>query len=110
MNKEYLLKLQEQANLIVEQVSIVIKSMTTDNPLVLFDKDNPDMDTIYDLPIGYYVDKYDTYKQGAIHTVNGNDVTIFFTGEDFGDTFNLELYQLPFESLIELLTYLSERK
>jgi hypothetical protein len=109
--KQELKELQNLANRCLNDVANVIRILTADNPLILFDKDTieSDNDTLYDLPFGYYVGKYEYYNEGTIWKVHGNDVTIMLRGEQFGDTWELSVSDLPFESQVDLLTYLAER-
>lgn len=111
MTKDELKTLEDVAWNSIANVQKAIRTLTAENPLVLFDKDNADgeADELYDLPFGYYVGKYDSYNQGAIQRVCGDEVTIFFTGEQFGDTHELSLSDLPIESQIDLLGYLANR-
>ena len=115
MNKESLKTLQTQGWDSIRSVAAAIEKLTAENPLVLFKKDklNTDegiaTDKIYDLPYGYNVDKYSTYQQGAIMEVQGTNVKLFLTGDEFGNIEEITLDQLPFGSQIELLTYLKER-
>ena len=97
---------------IVHKVTDAIKELTAENPLILFDKENVDpcADELYDLPYGYYVGKYDSYNEGTIWKVHGNDVTLFLRGEGmFGEEWELTLDQLPFESLVSLLDFLIKK-
>jgi len=109
--KEQLIALQKLSNECRDNVENAIRTLTADNPLVLFDKDKIDScsDELYDFPFGYYIGRYDTYNQGAIQRVCGDDVTIFLTGEQFGEEWELNVADLPFYSQVELLTYLIER-
>ena len=111
MNKEQLKALMTLANETIGNVAFAIRTLTASNPLILFDKDNVNAedDEIYDLPIGYNVGKYDSYSQGAVWKVEGNDVTLFFTGEEWGDLWYQEISDLPFSSQVDLLSYLIER-
>jgi hypothetical protein len=111
MNKKQIELLQTEANTVIANVHRAVKTLTAENPLILFDKDKVegDEDFIYDLPIGYNVDKYSTYQQGAVCKVQGDDVELYLTGDEAGQTFDIQLNQLPFESLVELLSYLNER-
>ena len=114
MTKKDLQLLQDLAWKTTANVIDVIKKLTADNPLILFDKEtiecNDDaFDAFYNLPYAYYVGKHEFYSEGSIWKVHGNNVTIMFRGEEFGDTWELELNEIPYESLVSLLTYLMER-
>jgi hypothetical protein len=111
MDKEQIKSLMDEAWKTIANVQHTVRTLTAENPLILFDKDKADAETddLYDLPYGYYVDKYENYNQGAIQRVCGDEVTIFLTGERFGETWELSLTELPIESQIDLLTYLTDR-
>lgn len=112
MNKEEILNVQAEANKAIAYVYHTLKTETEKKPLILFDKDTVagDDDELYDLPIGYHVNKYGDYLQGAIWKVEGDDVTLFFTGEEFGELFHVELSSISFDNQSDLLTYLAERE
>lgn len=84
-----------------------IIELTKDKPFSLFDKDSIPED-LYDLPIGYNVNKYQEYDQGAIMRVQGEEVTLFFTGELYGQTFETELDQISFDNQVQLLAIILE--
>jgi len=111
MDKAQILNVQAEASKAIANVYHTLKTETEKNPLILFDKDNieSDSDELYDLPIGYTVNKYGDYLQGAIWKVEGNDVTIFFTGEEFGQLYSIELTDVSFDNQSDLLTYLADR-
>jgi hypothetical protein len=108
MTKKECSELQANANAIIESVTKAIKSTTADKPLVLFNPKKINCDEIYDFPYGYTVGRHGDYLQGNVQKVCGNDVTLFLTGDDYGQTLELELEQLPFESLVQLLSYVEE--
>lgn len=112
MNKEQIELLAAEANESIANVAHALRTLTADKPLILFDKDNVegDEDEIYDLPIGYNVGKYDSYSQGAVWKVEGDDVTLFLTGEEFGELWHQKVDDLPFSSQVDLLSYLIERE
>jgi len=106
---------------VIKEVTDTIKNDTKDNPLNVFtlnedgdpvdiDGELMDPDAIYDLPYGYVVGKYNEYFQGVVKVVNGNDVTLYMTGEEFGELWDTEVDQLPFETRVELLNFLMKRK
>jgi len=111
MWKEACSKIEVSAYAIMEQVFKFIKGHTEEEPLILYDKENPDSDDdkFNELPFAYYVGKYDSYNEGKIVEVQGENVIMVLTGEQFGETWELELNQLPFESLVGLLSYLEKR-
>jgi hypothetical protein len=111
MRKEQIELLETVANEVIANVHKAIKTLTADNPLILFDKDKVegDEDEIYDLPIGYNVDKYGSYQQGAIYKVQGDDVELYLTGEEAGQIFHTELTSISFDNQVQLLSYLKER-
>ena len=115
MNKETLKSLQEQGWDLIRSVAAAIEKLTADKPLVLFEKDKMNQegglntDEIYDLPYSYNVDKYSTYQQGAVMEVQGTNVKLFLTGEEFGELFHVELSSISFDNQSDLLTYLAER-
>lgn len=92
-----------EASRAMAKIPELIKELTKDKPFELFDKDNPDEDEILELPIGYMVDKYEGYNQGAIWKVQGEDVTLFLTGENYGELWETELNQISFDNQVELL-------
>ena len=115
MTKKQIEVLQAKANKLYADVILAIIGLTAENPLVLFDSSKVDeddelRDNLYDFPYGYFVSKHGFYVQGAIMKVKGNNVTLFLTGEDWGDTHELEVDELPYSSLVELLTYIKERE
>lgn len=112
MTNEQIESLRDDAWSIVRKATDAIKTLTAENPLILFDKDSidPCENELYDLPYGYYVGKYDSYNEGTIWKVHGNDVTLFLRSEGmFGDEWELTLEQLPFESLVLLLDSLIKK-
>jgi len=111
MNKKQIKQLETLANEIIANVSHAIKTLTAENPLILFDKDKVegDEDELYDLPIGFNVDKYGTYQQGAIYKVQGDSVELYLTGDDIGMIFHTELSSISFVNQVQLLSYLKER-
>lgn len=111
MNKKQIKQLVTEANKVFANVAHAVKTLTEKNPLVLFTKEQAeeDQDSVFDMPYGYYVNKYEYYLQGAVQKVEGNDVTLFLTGEDWGDTISVCVDDLPFSSQIELLERLEER-
>jgi len=115
MTKKQIAKLQAKANKLYADVILAIIELTAENPLILFDKSKVDeddelRDNIYEFPYGYYVGKYQYYNQGAIMKVHGNSVTLFLTGEEWGEEHEQDLDEVPYSSLVDLLTYLNERK
>jgi hypothetical protein len=111
MNKEQIKLLVAEANKVFANVAHAIRILTAGNPLVLFSKEEADenQEITYEMPYGYYVDKYESYLQGAIRKVEDNDVTLFLTGEDWGDEITVCINDLPFGSQIDLLERLAER-
>lgn len=111
MTKDDLEKLQEAANDILNGVEAAIRELTTGNPLVLFTGESAEenQDNIYDYPYGYTVSRHGYYLQGAVQKVCGNDVTLFLTGEDWGEEYIVGVSELPVGSQIDLLTYLIAR-
>jgi hypothetical protein len=109
MNKEQILLIQTEANKVIHEVYEAVKNLTAENPLILFEGENVDVDEILDLPYGYNVGKYEEYQQGAIRRVCGEEVELFLTGDFWGETLHTELCQITFDQQIDLLTYLSER-
>jgi hypothetical protein len=111
MFKEACSKLQAMAYATMNEIVCFIKGHTEEEPLILYDKENVDGtdDKFYELPFAYYVDKHSFYCEGRIVEVQGDNVLMLFTGEEFGDEHELELNQIPFESLVELLSYLEKR-
>jgi len=109
--KDTLSKMEDSAWQIMRDVQKAIEELTAENPLILFNKDEieSDDDLLYELPYAYYVGKYEYYNEGTIWKVCGKEVTMLLRGEEFGETWQLELNQIPFESLVSLLTYLKER-
>jgi len=114
MTKKDLEFLQSEANKALTDVENAIKNLTKDKPLILFtieDTEEDDFcDNVYDYPYGYTVSKHGFYMQGAIQKIEGDDVKLFLTGEDWGELHDLKLSELPFESLISVLTNLIERE
>ena len=111
MNKEALKSLQKQGWDSIRSVAAAIRELTAEKPLVLFTKEQAENEEveIYDLPYGHNVDKYSTYQQGAVMEVNGSDVKLFLTGDEFGQIWDSELEYIPFECQLQILSYLEER-
>lgn len=109
--KEACSRMEISAYTMMEQIINFIKGHTEEEPLILYDKEKLDGgdDTFYELPFAYYVDKHSFYCEGRIVEVQGDNVLMLFTGEEFGEEHNLELNQCPFESLVQLLSYLEKR-
>jgi hypothetical protein len=93
--------------------------MTSVVPLITFDKEFASVsdeseewdelqDEIYDMPIGYSIGKYNEYFQGAVLKVHGKDVTIFLTGEEWGELRHIEVDDLPIESVSALLEMIED--
>ena len=119
MNKSKLKTIVRQGWDGIRAVSDAIKELTAEKPLVLFTKEqvlNKEGDVteesieIYDLPYGYYVDKYSTYIQGAVMNVQGHDIQMFATGDEFGTIYEIELSYVPFECQLPILQMLIERE
>lgn len=110
--KEELETLQQTGWDAIRNVAAVIEKMTKDKPLVLFTKEQVEKEEveIYDLPYGYNVDKYSTYQQGAIMEVQGTNIKLFLTGDEFGQIMDSELGYIPFECQLQILSYLEERE
>jgi len=114
MNVKDLKFLHEEANRVYNEVEAAIIKMTKDNPLQLFTQEDTEKDDfcdkVYEYPYGYFVSKHGFYVQGAVQKISGSlDVTLFLTGEDWGEEHTQSVSELPFESQIMLLTYLIER-
>lgn len=113
MEKKDLSFLQETANKVYDEVTKVIKDLTRKNSLQLFTQEETEAqdfcDKVYEYPYGYFVSKHGFYIQGAVQKIEGDDVTLFLTGEDWGEEHTVSVGELPFESQISLLTYLIER-
>lgn len=80
------MKIQETAtnvSLKIDRLTMFVYSQTHKTPFVLFE--NSEDVEVYELPIGYIVDKHSFYIQGAIQKVQRNKVTLFLTGEKYGN-------------------------
>lgn len=117
--KEELELLQQIGWDAIRNVAAAIEKLTADKPLILFTKEqilNEEGDVtedhieLYDLPYGYNVDKYSTYQQGAIMEVQGTNIKLFLTGDEFGQIMDSELGYIPFECQLQLLSHLMERE
>lgn len=110
--KEELELLQQIGWDAIRNVAAAIEKLTADKPLVLFTKEQVEKEEveIYDLPYGYNVDKYSTYQQGAIMEVQGTNIKLFLTGDEFGQIMDSELGYIPFECQLQLLSHLMERE
>lgn len=105
--KTELQELQNQANEIIEKILETIRTATAEKPLTLFSEDDENIeDEIYEFPYGFFVSKHSYYVQGQVMTVKGDDVTLFLTGEDWGEHHEMGLNELPIESLIGLLEFI----
>jgi hypothetical protein len=112
INKE-LEALQQKGYDVIKEIIETLKEKTKENPLVIFTDEQAsedDNEMIYDLPYGYTTSRDGYYLQGAIQKVQGNDVTIFFTGDNWGETYQSDLDELPFYSLVQLLSFLDRQQ
>lgn len=110
MTKAEIKSLVIVANTALANVPHAVKILTAENPLILFDdKIDSDDERLYELPLGYVIDKYENYNEGTVMKVQGNDVTLFMRGEYFGDIVETELDQLPFTSKVQILELIEER-
>ena len=113
MWKEACSKIEVSAYSIMEQVFKFIKGHTEELPLILYDKDKlkdgEADDEFYDLPYAYFVDKYESYNEGKIVEIQGENVLLVFSGDEFPNTHELELSEVPFVTQVELLSYLEKR-
>lgn len=109
MNKLEIKQLQEHGWNSIRSVVKAIKELTAEKPLILFEKDKPNIDEIYDLPFGYCVDELPISQQGAVMEVCGSEVKLFLTGEDFGEVLKAEIEYVPYECQLQILAYLEER-
>lgn len=102
----------ERAENIVQEVYEAIKTLTVNDPLTVFNGDDfeGDADEIWDLPYGYYIGKYETYNEGRIKEVQGENVKLFLMGERHGEAWEQQLYEVPFQSQLEILEMLIERE
>lgn len=110
MTKSLIEVLHDKAIDVIANVQRIIREKTADNPLILFTDETIDSDAVYDFPYGYYVNKWGNHCEGVIQQVKGDDVVLFYTGEEFGETQKMTVDQMPFESLIDLLNYIAERE
>ena len=112
MTKNLLKDLQDKAYAVSESIMNVIIEMTMDKPLIVFEsEDLVDDDAIWELPFGYYVDKHENYNEGRIQKVCGDEVTLFLISEGIhGESHTQTLSEVPYESLVQLLTFLIERE
>lgn len=108
MKKSECKYLQVQAFTMLEAVAVAIKGLTQEKPLVLFDPKTVDDDELREFPSGYEVGRHGDYLEGHVQSVCGDDVTLFLTGDDYGDTIEIQLNQLPFGSQIDLLSYIEK--
>lgn len=110
MEKEELINLWNSVNGISSKLVNAIIKETQDNPLILLnDDDHTGDDQIYDLPYGCIYGKYGSYIEGVVKSVNGNNVQLFMTDDNFGEIFEMETTSLSFDSLVEILGYLNDR-
>ena len=113
MDKNDLKIMRSAAHKIYGDVTEAIKTLTKENPLEVFSKEeseaNDFCDKVYEHPYGYFVSKHGFYVQGAVQKVQGSDATLFLTGEDWGEEHTVDVSELPFESQIMLLDSLIER-
>lgn len=114
MTKDELNTLLTEGRESITKVYQTIVELTKENPLILFDKDKIDeddeiQDSIYELPYSYYVGKYQYYLPGVVWRIEGENVTLFMTGEEWGETWEQELHFVPIESRLDVLEHLIER-
>jgi len=104
MTNEKICTLLAEASRAMGAIPRAIVELTKDKSFELFDKENiEDEEAILDLPIGYMVNKYNDYVQGAIWKVSGNDVTLFLTGDEYGQLWETTVDELSFDNQVELL-------
>jgi|JFJP01.1.fsa_nt_gi hypothetical protein len=107
MTKKECAELSEKATEISEGVQRAIKEVTKDKPLVFFG-DEPEQEDLDEAPFGYAVSRHGNFLDGNVQRVCGDDVTLFLRGDDWGDTVEQNLSDLPFEALIMILDKLEE--
>ena len=98
----------KEANKSITEVDLLIKSLTNINPLTLFDED-VDSEKIYNFPFAYTVAKHGFFCPCVVQKVYDNKVTLFETGEMYGEIHEVELHFLSHETKIELLQILLDR-
>jgi len=86
----------------------ILKDATMEKPLILFTDEQVEecSDGIYDYPYGYFITKHGFYVQGNAMQVHNGEVTLFLTGEDWGDLHVLPINEMPVESIIGLVDFL----
>ena len=109
MNKAEIKTMQALANQAIANVFNAIKTLTAEKPLIVFNREEADVDSVLDLPYGFNVDKYGYYEQGAIYKVEGDAVELFLTGDNWGQIYHTELCWIPYDQQVDLLDYLMER-
>ena len=116
MTKDELVALQTGATKTSAKVYQTIVELTKDEPLILFKKDDLTeeeddalQEEIYEMPYSYYVGKYQYYLPGVVWKVQGDNVTLFMTGEEWGETWEQELHFVPIDSRVDILEHLIER-
>ena len=114
MNKAEIKSLRDRADKVFAEVHDAIISLTAKKPFELFDrnKSREDIeDEIYDYPHGYSVGKYGDYMQGAIQKIEGNQVSLYLTGEDnWGEEYWVGLDSIPFACLIDVLEIIENER
>ncbi len=110
MDKKQIEELVKQAKESIVVVEHAIKTLTADNPLILFDKESVNEEEDIDcLPFGFSVTQHDFYVEGVVWKIHGNEIVLFLRGEDWGELYHQEVSDLPFESQVDLLNLIGER-
>ncbi len=115
MTKDDLEKLVELCNDCMNGVTDAIKTLTAEKPLILFEKDklNTDegiaSDEVYDFPFVDLIGRHDDHFSGVIMSVQGEDIKVFLTADEYGQVWDANLDDVSFSAQVDLLQYLIER-
>lgn len=96
-------KLAIEAN---EKVMEIIMSEAKKRDVILFNPETIDNDAVYDFPFVDFVSRHGFHVAGVVQKLSGDNMTMFHTGEEFGETTELPITDLLNESAIIILDYL----
>jgi hypothetical protein len=106
MKKEDLQKIEDTALEAVNKMRTAFKDYVKENPIILFtpEEAEEDGDIINDMPSAFDVSKHFYYLEGKVMKVEGDNFTLFLTGEcDYGDTRELSIDYLYTDTMMEII-------
>jgi hypothetical protein len=92
-----------EAAQLVESVYANLEAFTKKRKLVLFDPETVDSDAVYNFPFAFNVDKHEFHISGVVQSVYKGKFILFHLGEEFGDTSELGIRDIPVEAAIDIV-------